>query len=265
MKKIIIVILFVLFALPCTGYEGKTLSLSLSDRPLYELLDILREKGELSVVYSKEMLCKGGKPVTINLELRDVKAELVLEVAAKAGGFSFEKKESIYIILPIKDTAAETAVPEKVTTEVKVTEPIKQPKLPEITIKEPVKKKKTAEIRIPIDNKQVETQRYTGNFMYGQGDKIYLNLVIPEVNEDEIKRITQDLALGIKDGKLDKEEAVKLFGRGSEMSGKDIGLFTEALRKAILNTFSDGKLSAIEIHRLRNGFINAIRNNYEGM
>jgi hypothetical protein len=107
--------------------------------------------------------------------------------------------------------------------------------------------------------------RYTGNFMYGHGGKIYLNLIIPEVDIKEKERVLSAMVKAIRDRKFTVDEAAGLFGVGSQLKGREISLFVKALYKQILIALQDGDLTDMEIHKLRNGFINAVRNRYEGM
>ena len=72
MRILSLVLILVLIAAFAWPYEGNTISVSLVDRPVYELLEILKEKGGLTIVYSKERLTKGGEPVTINLSLKNM-------------------------------------------------------------------------------------------------------------------------------------------------------------------------------------------------
>lgn len=276
MKRVLLTVLFAAFFVCCTqSAEAGTVSLSLKDRPLFELFEILKNKGDLRIVYSREQLCRDGVPVTINIELDHVKAFFVLEVASKAAGFAFEKKGSIYIILPIHDQifTEKTAAPENERS----VQPEKRPpseskkqinKSTEPAVSEP---EEEAEHPLPapeIDMGNDDTlhkDRYAGNFMYGHGGKIYLNLIIPEVNKEEKERVLSAMVKAIRDRKFTADEAIGLFGEGSQLKGSEIGLFVKALYKQILIALQDGNLTDREIHKLRNGFINAVRNRYEGM
>lgn len=278
MKRVLLIILFIaLFVCDAQGAGGSTVSLSLKDRPLFELFEILKSRGGLTIVYSREQLCREGVAVTINIELDHVKALLVLEVASKAAGFTFEKKGSIYIIHPIRDrvNSEETAssLPDKVHT------PVQQEKERPEQKKNIQEEKKTSEPEPEKKNEQplpapeidmnndntLHKDRYTGNFMYGHGGKIYLNLIIPEVDTKEKERVLSAMVKAIRDRKFTADEAASLFGEGSQLKGREISLFVKALYKQVLIALQDGNLTDMEIHKLRNGFINAVRNRYEGM
>ena len=84
MKHILSPLILVICMAVCWGSEGSTLSLSLDGRHLYGLFERLKTKGNLKIVYSKEQLLVRSIPVAINIELKHVKALLVLEVASKA-------------------------------------------------------------------------------------------------------------------------------------------------------------------------------------
>lgn len=272
----------------CTGwgYSGKTMTLSLKDRPLYELFEILREEGGLTIVYSREQLYRKGMPVTINMELKYVKALFVLETAAKAAGFTFERKGSIYIILPVREcipaekTAVSSSAPDT-TVKKEPSDPAPESEVKgeaekKIAAKPPEREKAAEEKKKPAEKMPVPVidmsgtgelhrERYAGNFMYGQGNRIYLSLIIPEVDKNEKERVASAMVRAIKDRIFTAKEAVRLFGDGSQLKGKEIDMFVQALYKQVLIALQDGDLTETEIHQLRNRFINAVRNRYEGM
>ena len=105
MKKIMICILVLICAvLFCAEPEKKKISVELVNRPVYELFEALKKDASFSIVYSKEQLTRNGAPVTINIDLTDTEAGLVLDVASRAAGFTFEKIGPIYAILPVYPT-----------------------------------------------------------------------------------------------------------------------------------------------------------------
>jgi hypothetical protein len=195
------------------------------------------------------------------MDLKNTEAGLILEAAALASGFTFEKKESIYIILPV--AAIYAAAPKPVpAAEKKEDEKNKEEKKDKPAPRgegsvEVIGEKETS--------KELTRKRYTGNFMFGHEDKIYLNLVIPEVNAKEEKRITLEFKKILQDGAVTQKEAQRLFGTGTEISGKDIDGFLKTLyTRALERLKDDGKLTAAEINRLRNDMINDILETYEG-
>ncbi len=261
MKRIWLTILFSVLIASASADENKKIAISLKDRPVFELFEILKKAADMQIVYSKEMLTVAGKPVTINIDLKDVEAGIILEVASRAAGFTYEKKGSIYIILPVMTIYAAPSAPPAPAAP---SDDKNSSESEEDTTSENKGEGSVEVVGVKPLPDELTQKRYTGNFMYGHGSKVYLNLVIPPVNSQEEKRITLEMRRILKDGEITVREAQKLFGQGSEISGKDLDRFLKELYKAAIKRLSDdGKLNQKEIHELRNDFINSILNTYE--
>jgi len=246
---------------------GKVVSVSLVDRPLAELFTLLKREGCLNIVYSRERLSSGGREVTITMDVEGMEAERVLELASRAAGFSFVKEGGLYVVLPMeeKDFPRKNVPPGGTGARSRGDKRDAAAGTTTGGGKAPSPRKRRA---VGFADKGVSLPgggHYAGNFMYGQGDKVYLDLVIPEVTAREIRRIQKAMVEAVKDRRLTPEEAARLFGKGSRLRGKEIHLFLDALYRRVLLALEDGKLTDTEIHRLRNGFINTVRNAYEGM
>lgn len=257
MKKVFLLLMLVSF-LSGDNYEGKTIFVSIKDKPVYELLEILKKKGKLIIVYSREQLMKKDVPLTININLRSMSAGRILEIASKAAGFGIERHEQVYIILPYRERqpekSSELSKSKKQAYILSTSEQQKEDK----------KRKKIEILDISTGTFEISERRYTGTFMFGEGKKIYLNLVIPTVNEKEKMRITNAMKKAVRDGRMTNEEAESLFGLDTDIMGTEAHLFIRELFKALTKNLKDGELSDIEINNLRNDFINQIVRHYEG-
>lgn len=259
MKQRTLITIIILFCLPFVlqAQGARKVTVKMKDRPVYELLEVLKKEGRLTIVYSKEMLTKDGKPITINIELTRRDADLVLEVVSRAAGFTFEEKKGIIIILPV------VKAPHILSTTVSTSS--KSAAADKEEIKEDPKQK-SGFIQLMEEGKpkkQFSQKRYVGNFMFGHGDKIYLNLEIPMSNSSEAKRITRLMRKYLEDNVFSTNEAETLFGRGSKIGGKEIDRFLKILAGNIRDNIKDGSLSSTEINQLRNDFINNVVNTYE--
>ncbi|MFH1707911.1 MAG: hypothetical protein ABIF71_08330 [Planctomycetota bacterium] len=238
-------------------------SVAMADRPVAELFEILKKDGGLAVVYSRECLYRDGRPVTINIDLRTARPELVLELALKATGLTQEIIDGVHVVLPARQEAGPAAPQAAAASPAAAT-----PAIVTVTAAPPPPPAASGSVEVvgtPAGSAGVTAPRYAGNFMFGQGTKVYLNLIIPPVNAEEEQRLTRAMTNALADGVLTPVETTWLFGSGTEIGGTELGGFLKPLAADLQAALADGALAGTEINKARNDFINAIVRAYEGI
>jgi hypothetical protein len=205
-------------------------------------------------------------PVTINIDLRTARPELVLELTLKATGLTQEIIDGVHVVLPAREEARPAAAQAATVT----APAAPSPAIVTVTAAPappppPVATGSVEVVGTPAGSGGVTTPRYAGNFMFGQGTKVYLNLIIPPVNTEEEQRVTKAMTTALADGVLTPVETTWFFGSGTEIGGTELGGFLKPLADELQAALADGVLNGAEINRARNDFINAIVKAYEGI